>query len=87
MIPGLAMSYGKETVHITRLVCHLYWIFGLRTVKSHGNNISVLQGEGDVIMCASELIIENSSKSISSEKYMRRGVRKQLFYFRHKAND
>lgn len=45
-IPGLAISYGKEAAHITRLARHLYWIFGLGTVKSRDNNISGLQGEG-----------------------------------------
>lgn len=50
-IPGLATGCGKVAVHVTRLACHLYWIFGLGTVKSHGNNISVLQGAGDVIVC------------------------------------
>ena len=39
-------------------------------MKSHGNDISGLQVEGDVIMCASELITENAPKSISSEKFM-----------------
>ena len=73
MIPGLATSYGKGTAHITRLASHLYRIFGLGTVKSHGNNISRLQVEGDAIMCTSELITENAPKSISSEKYMAGG--------------
>lgn len=69
-IPGLATSYGKGTACITRLASHLYRIFGLGTVKSHDNDISGLQVEGDAIMCTSELITENATKSISSEKYM-----------------
>lgn len=81
------MSYGKAATHLTRLVCHRYWIFGPGTVKSHGNNTSVLHCKADVIMCASKLIIENSSKSSSSEKFVRRGVSKQSFYFRGKAKD
>ena len=64
------MSYGKGTTRITRLASHLYQIFGLRAVKSHGNDIAGLQVEGDAIMCTSELITENAPKSISSEKYM-----------------
>lgn len=87
VIPGLAMSYGKAATHLTRLVCHRYWTFGSGTVKSHGNNTSVLHGKADVIMRASKLIIENSSKSSSSEKFVRRGVSKQSFYFRRKAED
>ena len=91
VIPGLATSYGKGTAHITRLASHLYRIFGLGTVKSHGNDISGLQVEGDVIMCASELITENAPKSISSEKFMAGWggggvVEKQPLHFRHKAN-
>lgn len=45
------LGCGRVATHVTRLPCHLYWIFGLGTVKSHGNNISALQGEGDVIAC------------------------------------
>lgn len=85
-IPGLATRYGKGAVHITRLACHLHWIFGLGTVKSHGNNISVLQGEGDVIMC------QWTHNREFIKIYLRRGVRekgvrKHSFYFRHKAKD
>lgn len=43
------LGSGNVAARITRLLCHLYWIFGLGTAKSHGNNISALQGEGDVI--------------------------------------
>lgn len=87
-IPGLPLSCAEVAVHITSLVCHLYGIFGLGTVESH--LCTAKRRERNHVHQWThnrEFIKVYLLPEVCVRIRVRRGFRKQSFYFRHEAKD